>query len=121
MFTKIEATVPLNLPNLKPPVPCELTIDREYGDIKLEFHYIPTSENLIEVIRYNQLKGLKLDWVYGSEAGGDRVALGMVLTEDEQQMADKLTDAGLSQKEAETWVAGVVAKAFERGQSGSGL
>lgn len=121
MFTKIEATVPLNLPNLAPPVPCELTIDREYGDIKLEFHYIPTSENLLELIRFNQLKGLKVDWMFGTEAGEDRNAVGMVLTEDEQQMADKLTDCGLTQAEAETWVSGIVTKAFQRGQSGSGL
>lgn len=39
----------------------------------------------------------------------------MKLNEDEQLLADKLTDAGLTQEEAEQWVKDIVIKAETRG------
>jgi hypothetical protein len=127
MFTEIKADVPLFLPEKNAPIHAQLEINldqpggyigkRREGRITLEFENLEVADALVDHIRFNNLMGLNLGWSRISNdvpPEKERQAEPYRLTRNEQQLADKLDDAGLSKEHREEWVREIVVAAMRR-------
>lgn len=113
MFKQINADVPLVLPGIKGCIHADLDIETDTGNVMLRFEDEPFAYRLLMQIRYNNLLTLDLAMKYIND---DPEQENKELTELEQAMVDKLTDAGCTKEQAETLVRDVVMAAEERGR-----
>lgn len=104
MFTIIEADIPVYAPGQEAPVHARLTIDQRREHVSLQFDH-PMAEKLLMMLRFNNLLGL-----YITLGRIDDPPIG--LTTSEIELADKLTDAGMTQEQAFEWVRDIVTKAI---------